>query len=79
MKIKNVIIFVVIAILVGVVLTIVSGLPPLSILLDWVYENGGRGIWLGVQAAIIAFCCSSYIRHVQKRNKNNPEEGQKAE
>ena len=79
MKIVHVLILVSIATLVGVGLTILSGMPPLSILRDWVYENGGRGIWLGVQAAIIAFCCSSYIRHVQKRNKNNPEEGQKAE
>ena len=79
MKIKNVIIFVVIAILVGVVLTIVSGLPPLSILRDWAYENGWRNIWHNVQTAIIMFCCLSYIYHVRKHNKNKPEEGQKAE
>ena len=79
MKIKNVIIFVVIAILVGVVLTIVSGLPPLSILRDWVYENGGRKIWHLAQVGIITLCCSFYIRHIQKQKEHAPEEGQNAE
>lgn len=79
MKIVHVLILVSIATLVGVVLTILSGMPPLSILRDWVYENDGRKIWHLAQVGIITLCCSFYIRHIQKQKEHAPEEGQNAE
>ena len=79
LKAKNIIIWLVIATLLGVALTIASGLPPLSIFRDWVYENNGRPIWLGVQTVFITFCCLSYTRRTQKHTKNEPEDEQKTE
>lgn len=49
-----------IAILIAVLLTLLSVVPPLSILYKWAERNHLKFIWYGLIAGIIALCLTFY-------------------
>lgn len=53
---KRAVITVSLAILIAVILTILSAVPPLSLIYQWAERKNLECIWYGLVAGIIAFC-----------------------
>ena len=55
-KVMKIFIAVAIAILVAVVMTVLSAVPPLSIVYNWAERNNMKFVWNGLVAGVIALC-----------------------
>lgn len=56
-----------IAVLAAVIMTVLSAVPPVSILYNWLDENNLVVIWYGIMAAIVAICTTLYINRTRKK------------
>lgn len=61
------VIAVLIAVLAAVILIVLSAVPPVSILYNWLDENNLVVIWYGIMAAIVAICTTLYIKRTRKK------------
>ena len=61
------VIAVLIAVLAAVIMTVLSAVPPVSILYNWLDENNLVVIWYGIMAAIVAICTTLYINRTRKK------------
>lgn len=59
-NVKQIFILLVIAILVGILMTILSAVPPLSLIYEWVERSNLKFIWYGLVAGVIGFCLMLY-------------------
>lgn len=48
------------AILVALLMTLLSAIPPISILYDWLMHHNLRSAWFGLMSCVIALCLSLY-------------------
>lgn len=61
------VIAVLIAVLAAVIMTVLSAVPPVSILYNWLDANNLVVIWYGIMAAIVAICTTLYIKRTRKK------------
>lgn len=61
------VIAVLIAVLAAVIMTVLSAVPPVSILYNWLDENNLSIVWIGIMAAIVAICTTLYINRTRKK------------
>ena len=50
------------AILLGVVLTVLSAIPPLSLAYQWLEQHDLPIIWYGLEAGVISLCVLYYLK-----------------
>ena len=58
--VKQLVISLAIAISVGILMTLLSAVPPLSLLYGWAQRSGLRSVWYGSVAGVISFCLILY-------------------
>lgn len=58
-----------IAVLAAVIMTVLSAVPPVSILYNWLDANNLVVIWYGIMAAIVATCTTLYINRTKNKKK----------
>ena len=61
------VIAVLIAVLAAVIMTVLSAVPPVSILYNWLDANNQSIVWIGIMAAIVAICTTLYINRTRKK------------
>lgn len=61
------VIAVLIAVLAAVIMTVLSAVPPVSILYNWLDANNLSIVWIGIMAAIVAICTTLYINRTRKK------------
>lgn len=61
------VIAVLIAVLAAVIMTVLSAVPPVSILYNWLDANNLVVIWYGIMAAIVAICTTLHINRTRKK------------
>ena len=59
-RILRIVCTVAIAVLVAAVMTVLSGIPPFSIVYEWLESNNMKVIWYGLTAGIVALCLLLY-------------------
>lgn len=50
------------AILLGVVLTVLSAIPPLSLACRWAEQHNLKLLWYGMEAGVISLCVLYYLK-----------------
>ncbi len=63
------VIAVLIAVLAAVIMTVLSAVPPVSILYNWLDANNLSIVWIGIMAAIVATCTTLYINRTKNKKK----------
>lgn len=51
-----------IALLLGVILTVLSAIPPLSLACRWLEQHNLPMVWHGLEAGVISLCVLYYLK-----------------